>query len=159
MEKYLKNFIDEISKQLIYLESNEKLKDLDSFNKTLNKYPLFPHVLLFTDYADMAERKMKLVNVYSGFTSKKAELLSTMIAAFLFYKQVKKMPDIDSIHNSVMNVQNNFICKKCGKPEKYYYCQFCKKQFPSKDGRRNHKNHCKLNPEPKKKKSKSTQKI
>ena len=159
MEKYLKDIIDEMSKQLIYLESEGKKKDLYLFNQTLNNYPSVPDVLLFPGHADMAERKMKLENVYSGFTSKKAELLSTMIAAFLFYKQVKKMPDIDSIHNSVMNVKNNFICNKCGKPEKYYYCRFCKKQFTSKDGRRNHKNHCKLNPEPKKKKSKSTQKI
>ena len=109
----------------------------------------------------MAERKMKLENVYSGFTSKKEELLSTMIAAFLFYKQVKKLRDIDSIHTSIMNVENNFICNKCSKPEKLYYCKYCKKPFKVKDSRWKHQKVCKSNPNPtpKTKESKSTQKL
>ena len=82
-------------------------------------------------------------------------------ASGFFYKQVKKLRDIDSIHTSIMNVENNFICNKCSKPEKLYYCKYCKKPFKVKDSRWKHQKVCKSNPNPtpKTKESKSTQKL
>ena len=158
MENYLKVFIDEISNRILYKKCEIETKEFKSFFENIvKKYPLFPEILLVNNSDDKALNKMKLEEMYHNSSSNKQRLISIIIAAYLFYREVKLMPEIDTLvlptNTSTVSVGNNYICKKCSKPEKFYFCPFCKKRFLSKDGRYKHKSRCESNPTPKTKRN------
>ena len=163
MENNLKYFIHEIWNRILYSRSAEDETQLKNYwEEIVMKQPPFPKILTFNDPQFKAFCTWKIEALYEVTPSNKANLISIMTAAQLLYQEVKKMPEINSIvlpiHTSTMSVKNNPNCTctcTCPKCTKYWYCDFCKKPFNSKDGRNKHKNrYCELNPNPKPKKIK-----
>ena len=144
--------MNELSKQIPYLY----LKDL------LEDYPPFPGILVM-EKDDMPLSRVKLEALYEVSPPNTKQLISIMIAAYLLLKEVRSMPEIDSLvtsmHTPTMSVKNNPNCTctcTCSKCTKSWYCEFCKKPFNSKDGRNKHRNrYCELNQNRKPKKIKT----
>ena len=167
MENNLKLFIHEIWARILYSRSEEDATQLKNYwEEIVMKQPPFPKILTFNDPQFKAYCTWKTEELYEVTPSNRAHLISIMTAAQLLYQEIKKMPEISSIPLPVntstisvkTNTKNNPNCTctcTCIKCTKSYNCQFCNKQFQSKDGRNNHKNYfCKSNPNPKPKKIK-----